>query len=86
MGIDAYINANDQALVYQYTYYHAPERWQEASLETKKALNRLSWSGYIKYIGDDDIVSRNSLGRYAYPFWNLLVQYGDTRCRSSRGL
>ena len=58
MDIDAFINANDQSLVYQCTYYHDPKRWQDASLETKKALNRLSWSDYIKYIGDDGKVSR----------------------------
>lgn len=57
MDIDAFINANDQSLVYQCTYYHDPERWKEASVETKKAINSLSWSGYIKYIGDDGKVS-----------------------------
>ena len=54
MDIDAFINCNDQSLVYQCTYYYDLKRWQEASLKTKKALNRLSWSGYIKYLGDDD--------------------------------
>jgi len=58
MDIDAFIQSNDQSLVYQCTYYHDPERWQEASLETKMALNKLSWSDYIKYIGDDGRVSR----------------------------
>lgn len=57
MDIDAFINTHDQSLVYQCTYYHDPERWKEASIETKKAINSLSWSGYIKYMGDDGKVS-----------------------------
>lgn len=57
MDIEAFINANDQSLVYQCTYYHDPERWKEASVETKKVINSLSWSDYIKYIGDDGKVS-----------------------------
>lgn len=58
MDIDAFINANDHTLVYQCTYYHDPERWKEASPVTKKALNNLPWSDYIKYIDDDGKVSR----------------------------
>lgn len=57
MDIDAYINSNDQSLVYQCTYYHDPFRWNAVSTETRQVLNRLPWSGFIKYMGEDGKVS-----------------------------
>lgn len=58
MGIDAFLNKNDQTLVYQCIYYHDPNRWNEASACTKNAINGLLWSDYIKYLGQDGKVSK----------------------------
>lgn len=57
MDIDAFINANDQTLVYQCKYYHDPVRWNKAPSEIKKAINELPWSDYIKYLDNDGKVS-----------------------------
>lgn len=58
MDIEAFINKNDQTLVYQCICFHDPNLWKEASMETKDAINGLSWSDYIKYIGKDGKVSK----------------------------
>lgn len=57
MNIDAFVNANDSARIYECTYYHDPTRWNSIPKDTKEILNSQKWSGYIKYLDPEGNVS-----------------------------
>lgn len=87
MDIDAFLNKNDQTLVYQCIYYHDPNRWNEASTCTKDAINGLLWSDYIKYLGQDGKVSKelNNLPKDAGGLYLFFIQ-GSTLPSSEKYL
>lgn len=58
MDIEAFVNINDQTMVYQLKYYHDPSRWNEVSEDVKNSINELVWSDYIKYLDERGKVSK----------------------------
>lgn len=76
MDIENYIDTHEQTKIYDCTYYHDPNRWKEASLETKSAIQGLPWSDYIKYLGDDGKVSKklNNLPNNAGGLYLFFIQ------------
>ena len=87
MDIDAFINSNDQTLVYQCTYYPNPNRWDEVSIDVQKEINSLQWSDYIKYLDDNGKVSKelNQLPKDTGGFYLFIIQ-GVTLPHSERYL
>lgn len=59
MNIDAFLTNNDITQSFHCKYYHDPSRWNEASVEIKKAISALPWSDYIKYMDDEGKISIN---------------------------
>lgn len=57
MDISAFVLKHDETKIYDCLYYLHPKLWMENIHITSSLHNKENWSGYIKYLNDDNQIS-----------------------------
>lgn len=57
MTVDAFVDTNEEAKLFDCLYHLYPKQWKKHYTLTSKLHTEAEWSGFIKYLGDDGKLS-----------------------------
>ena len=60
MERNAFLTRNDENKLYDWVYYHYPQRWLKVNLgEYMNLVKEENWSDYLKYLDDNQSISQS---------------------------